>query len=85
MALGRAALASLFAGIGSAKGMGIAGEAAAGPPLRTPINSVRFCCCSCARYPGYLWSADFPFIVMVKVATCGRRPNEMELDRGAGC
>ena len=30
LALGGAALASLFAGIGSAKGVGIAGEAAAG-------------------------------------------------------
>ena len=41
LALGGAALASLFAGIGSAKGVGIAGEAAAG----VVSDSVRFCCC----------------------------------------
>ena len=45
LALGGAALASLFAGIGSAKGVGIAGEAAAGVVSENPINSVRFCCC----------------------------------------
>lgn len=45
LALGGAALASLFAGIGSAKGVGIAGEAAAGLFPKTLINSVRFCCC----------------------------------------
>ena len=45
LALGGAALASLFAGIGSAKGVGIAGEAAAGVVSEAPNNSVRFCCC----------------------------------------
>ena len=36
LALGGAALASLFAGIGSAKGVGIAGEAAAGVVSEDP-------------------------------------------------
>ena len=48
LALGGAALASLFAGIGSAKGVQVAVlpvKRRQGLFLRTPINSVRFCCC----------------------------------------
>ena len=57
LALGGAALASLFAGIGSAKGVGIAGEAAAGVVSEDP-NKFGQVLLLQARYTGYLWSAD---------------------------
>ena len=49
LALGGAALASLFAGIGSAKGVGIAGEAAAGVVSEDPnkFGQVPGCCRLC--------------------------------------
>ena len=50
LALGGAALASLFAGIGGAKGVGIAGEAAAGV-VSGDSQQIRSGCCCCRLCP----------------------------------
>ena len=67
LALGGAALASLFAGIGSAKGVGIAGEAAAGDPNK--FGQVLLL----QALPGTqgIYGLLIAFIVMVKVGLLG--------------
>ena len=68
LALGGAALASLFAGIGSAKGVGIAGEAAAGVVSEDPNKFGQV-----LLLPGTqgIYGLLIAFIVMVKVGLLG--------------
>ena len=55
IALLGAALAALLAGIGSAKGVGIAGEAASGLISEIRIGSGRLCCCRrCRERRGFM-------------------------------
>lgn len=58
LALGGAALASLLPASAAPRVLVLPVKRRQGLFLRTPINSVRFCCCRLCRYTGYLWSAD---------------------------
>ena len=76
LALGGAALASLFAGIGSAKGVGIAGEAAAGVVSEDPNKFGQVLLLQALvlqLLPGTqgIYGLLIAFIVMVKVGLLG--------------
>ena len=71
LALGGAALASLFAGIGSAKGVGIAGEAAAGVVSEDPNKFGQVLLLQALPGTQGIYGLLIAFIVMVKVGLLG--------------
>ena len=71
LALGGAALASLLAGIGSAKGVGIAGEAAAGVVSEDPNKFGQVLLLQALPGTQGIYGLLIAFIVMVKVGLLG--------------
>ena len=71
LALGGAALASLFAGIGSAKGVGIAGEAAAGVVSEDPNKFGQVLLLQALPGTQGIYGLLIAFIVVVKVGLLG--------------
>ena len=71
LALGGAALASLFASIGSAKGVGIAGEAAAGVVSEDPNKFGQVLLLQALPGTQGIYGLLIAFIVMVKVGLLG--------------
>ena len=82
LALGGAALASLFAGIGSAKGVGIAGEAAAGVVSEDPNKFGQVLLLQALPGTQGIYGLLIAFLILQKIGMLGGAPADLTWMQG---